>query len=512
MMAAAAYKDGIPLAELLPDSVLPGNVTDDGIGTIAISGLTLDSRAVQPGHLFCAVPGGEHDGRCFMAQAEAAGCAAIAAEDRDYDRAAGGQRPAVPVIRVPDLAARLSAIGHRFYGEPSAALAVTGITGTNGKTTCSHLLAQVFDATGHKAAVIGTLGYGLVAGNGLEDTGMTTPDALATQRLLAELRDRGAGHVAMEVSSHSLDQQRVAAVHFNTAVFTNLSRDHLDYHGDEESYGAAKARLFALPGLESAVINSDEVFGRSLLAGLPARVKAISYGLDSNADVTAEGIRFQDDGIRARVLTPWGEGDLDTGLLGEYNLLNLLAVIAAACAQGLDLEPVLAAMPTLKPVPGRLEVVAASTESRARPRVVVDYAHTPDALDKTLAALRRHCAGRLWCVFGCGGDRDPGKRPLMGAVAESGADEVILTSDNPRREDPEAILRAIAAGMDNPGAVIADRRLAIREAIAGAGREDIVLIAGKGHEQYQLVGGDRLPFSDITEARLALAAIGGEGA
>ncbi len=503
MMAAAASNAGIPLADLLPDSV-----ADGGIGAIAICGLTLDSRAVQPGDLFCAVPGGRHDGRRFMAQAQAAGCAAIAAEDLDYDLVTGDQSPAVPVIRVRDLAASLSAIGHRFYGEPSAALAITGITGTNGKTTCSHLLARVFDATGHQAAVIGTLGYGLVASDSLEDTGMTTPDALATQRLLAELRERGAGHVAMEVSSHSLDQQRVAAVHFDTAVFTNLSRDHLDYHGDERSYGAAKARLFDLPGLNTAVINSDDAFGRSLLAGLPKRVTAISYGLDSNADVTAEYIRFQQNGIRARVLTPWGEGDLETGLMGEYNLLNLLAVIAAACARGLALERVLAAMPTLRAVPGRLEVV----DARARPRVVVDYAHTPDALAKTLAALRRHCAGRLWCVFGCGGDRDPGKRPLMGAVAEDGADEVILTSDNPRSEDPEAILRAIAAGMDNPGAVIADRRLAIRKAIAGAGPEDIVLIAGKGHEQYQLVGGDRLPFSDIAEARLALADIGGEGA
>ncbi len=492
---AAERQPGIRLADLVTEIAVPGPSAG-----LRVSGLALDSRAVRPGDLFLALRGQRHDGRDFLAAAAAAGAVAAL-----VDAATPGAP--LPVFEVAELAQRISAIAGRFYGEPSRALAVTGITGTNGKTTCCQLLAQLFTALEAPAGVIGTLGAGLL-GAAPQDTGFTTPDAVATQRLLAELRAAGARRVAMEVSSHSLAQGRVAAVRFHTALFTNLSRDHLDYHAGMDAYRDAKARLFRQPGLQVAVVNLDDPAGRTIAAELPAHVRRLGYSAQGRgAELRVVRADFGAAGIRARIATPWGTGELSSPLPGAFNLANLLAVIAAACGQGFALDAVLAAVPRLRAAPGRMQEVGGG-----RPRVIVDYAHTPDALAQTLAALRPATEGRLWCVFGCGGERDRGKRPQMGAVAARGADLLVLTSDNPRGEDPQGILAEILAGLSAPQratvAVMADRRRAIEHAIAAAAAEDCVLIAGKGHETWQEIHGVRWPFDDAAVARAALAARG----
>ncbi len=489
----AEQRAGLRIADLLAGIAVPESCAD-----LRVRGLTLDSRAVRPGDLFCALRGLRHDGRDFLPAAAAAGAAAALV---DVPCAPSH----LPTIPVPALSRRLSGIAGRFYGHPSRALRVTGITGTNGKTTCCQLLAQLFTALEAPAGVIGTLGAGLV-GAPLADTGGTTPDAIVTQRLLAELRAAGARRVVMEVSSHSLVQHRVAAVRFHTALFTNLSRDHLDYHRDMAAYREAKAMLFHQPDLECAVINLDDAAGQAIAGALPVGVQRLGYALDGRAELRVVQADFSATGIRARIDTPWGVGELISPLIGAFNLANLLAVVAAACAQGFALDAVLAAVPRLRAAPGRMEEVGAA------PRVVVDYAHTPDALAQVLAALRTATRGRLWCVFGCGGDRDRGKRPQMGAIAGQGADRLVLTSDNPRGEDPQSILDEILIGLPTRSrhavAVMPDRRQAIEHAIAAAAPEDCVLIAGKGHETWQEIRGVRWPFDDAAVARAALAARG----
>ena len=321
------------------------------------------------------------------------------------------------------------------------------------------------------------------------------------QRILAELASKGAENIALEVSYHSLVQRRVAGLRINTAVFTNLSRDHLDYHGDLNAYAAAKSRLFAMQGLQHAVINFDDSVGRVILANLDKSIQAYSFSLDnSDADIYCSTIGLSPEGLRASVVTPWGQGQISSPLLGKFNLANLLAVIGAAGAQGYALADILREIPALRAVPGRMELVDAS----AQPAVVVDYAHTPDALEKALQALRVHCQGNLWVVFGCGGDRDTGKRAEMGEIARRCADKLVVTSDNPRTESPQQIIDHILQGTGRDVIVESDRRAAIRQAIFAADKNDVVLIAGKGHEDYQILGAQRLPFSDQTEARLAL--------
>ena len=478
-----------------------------GCPPVSVTGVALDSRLVVPGDLFVGVKGTQTDGAQYIAQAIENGAVAILLEQElasaDY---------AVPVIALPELSEYVSDIAGVFYGQPSQQMPVTAITGTNGKTTCSQLLAQLFGLLGEPAGFVGTLGYGL-SGYGLSDndtatnksattdTGLTTPDAVSVQRILAELKDAGAKRIAMEVSSHSLVQRRVAGLQIDTAVFTNLTRDHLDYHGNLNSYAAAKARLFAMAGLKNAVINIDDNVGRLILANLDPLVNGISYSVENHsADIHCDRISISASGIDAEVVTPWGRGRLNSSLLGKFNLANLLAVIGAAGMQGFALDKILQAAVSLTAVTGRMELV----DTNARPAVVIDYAHTPDALEKALQALRNHCQGELWVVFGCGGDRDIGKRAEMGKVADHRADNIVVTSDNPRTESPEKIIDQVLLGITRDVSVVVDRRDAIRTAIKDAQPNDVILIAGKGHEDYQILGAQRLPFSDQAESRLAL--------
>jgi UDP-N-acetylmuramoyl-L-alanyl-D-glutamate--2,6-diaminopimelate ligase len=451
-----------------------------------ISALEVDSRRVRPGALFCALPGVQADGRRFMAAAAQAGAAAIVYEANGVDI----PRLAVPAIGVDRLRSRIGTVADRFYGSPSHRLVVIGVTGTNGKTTCTQLLAQALDASPGRCAVIGTLGYGYPGA--LNESLHTTPDAITLQRLLSEYAAAGARYISMEVSSHALEQGRVNAVAFDVAVFTNLTRDHLDYHGDMHAYGASKARLFDMPGLRHAVINADDALGRELIARVSPRIPTLSYGL-ANGEIRAEDLELTHDGMRLTVVTPQGRVALESSLFGRFNAANLLAVFATLVALGFDLAEAAARLRHAHPVPGRVERFG---HRPGTPLVVVDYAHTPDALEQVLRALREHGPRRLWCVFGCGGNRDRGKRPQMGRIAETLADVVVLTDDNPRHEPPEAIIDEIRAGMRTRPRVTRDRKAAIALAVAEAGAEDIVLVAGKGHEDYQQFGDTRIPYSD----------------
>ena len=481
----------LPLAELLHDFA-----DADALGDLRICGLTLDSRQVQPGEAFVALRGTRAHGIAFAAEAVARGAALVLAEAP----AVAGFMPGVPVLWIDDLHARLGEIAARYYGHPSRALRIVGVTGTNGKTSTVQLITQALSRLGHAAASIGTLGAGL---HGALDEGeRTTPDAISVQRLLASFRDQGATHVAMEVSSHALEQGRVGAVEFEVAAFTNLTRDHLDYHGTMEAYGAAKARLFACRGLKTAVINVDDDFGRTLAGRMPTGMRILRTGTAGGADVGADAIATTAEGLAFELHTPWGVHAIRSALLGRFNIANLLTVVACLGALGEPFARVVEAVEALAPVNGRMNRLGGDGHHAL---VVVDYAHTPDALEQALTALRAHCAGRLVCVFGCGGERDAGKRPQMGAIAERLADVAIVTDDNPRGEDGEAIVAQILAGMQRPATVERDRAAAIGRAIAQAGIDDVVLIAGKGHETYQEGAAGKRPFDDLAVARAVLA-------
>lgn len=468
--------------------------------SLGIEHLTLDSRQVRPGSLFLAVPGVHHDGREHIGQALQAGAIAVAYECADglYTEEVsrfGNQAAMVPVA---GLAQQLSAIAGRFFHEPSHNLGLVGITGTNGKTSVSQMLAQALSSMGKPCGVIGTLGSGLLPQ--LTDHGMTTPDAVSVQRQLAEMHDQGAGWVCMEVSSHALEQGRVAALEFDLAVFTNLSRDHLDYHGDMAHYAAAKAKLFDRP-LQAAIINLDDAFGLELIERSPSR--CFTYSLSNpKADLYCSTIEYTSSGIRAALHTARRNATLESALLGEFNLANLLAVIGTLLALEVRLDRAVALAADLTPPAGRMQRLGGGD----RPLVVIDYAHTPDALEKALAAVRAHVQGNLTCVFGCGGDRDNGKRPLMGQIAERNADRVLVTDDNPRSESSQHIIDQILAGMQRPESVsvTANRAEAIRTSILQAQAGDVILLAGKGHETYQEIDGVRHPFSDIEQAANAL--------
>lgn len=472
------------LAALLRQGVAPG-------------GLTADSRKIRPGMAFAAYPGEAGDGRRYIAAAIAAGAAAILWEQAGFIWPA--EFGAVPNIPVTDLKDKVGEIAAQVYGDPSRELWVTGVTGTNGKTSCTQWLAQAFSALGRKTAVIGTLGNGFPPE--LEYTGNTTPDAAVLQAALAEYRAAGAAGVAMEVSSHGLDQGRVNGVQFDVAVLTNLTRDHLDYHGDMASYAAAKALLFAWPGLRYAVLNLDDEFGREMASKHQhGPVQVVGYGFE-RGNVRGSRLQLSSAGLAMTVESDWGRAELHSPLLGRFNAHNLLASLATLLVSGVGVDAAVAALSAVGAVAGRMQAIGGN----GQPLVVVDYAHTPDALEKVLSSLRElNPAGRLWCVFGCGGERDAGKRPLMGAIAMRLADRVVVTSDNPRSEDPHAIIDAIRAGMNGNEMVAADRTQAIAEAIKQAQAGDVVLIAGKGHEDYQEIAGVKYPFSDLSVARQAL--------
>lgn len=477
----------MPLNQLMPQAESP----------VLIRELTLDSRRVRPGDLFLAVPGLVQDGRDHIADAVARGAAAVAFEAEGAQML---QLDGVELLPVRGLAAQLSAIAGRFYGEPSRGLRLVGVTGTNGKTSVSHLVAQALGLLNERCGIIGTLGNGFHGA--LEQSRHTTPDAIGVQATLARLKQDGARAVAMEVSSHGLEQGRVAALHFDVAVFTNLSRDHLDYHGDMTAYGEAKARLFEMPDLRCRVINLDDAFGRAL-AERTSEARLIGYSLqDTSAYLYCPEATLDEDGIRARLITPQGERALRSPLLGRFNLSNVLAVVGALIGMDYPLDEILAILPSLQGPAGRMQRLGGGD----KPLVVVDYAHTPDALEQVLAALRPHVRGRLRCLFGCGGDRDRGKRPLMAAVAERLADQVTVTDDNPRGEAPRVIFDDIRQGLSDPERAVFmhGRGQAIALVIATSTAEDVVLLAGKGHEDYQEIEGVRHPFSDLDQARQAL--------
>ncbi|MCU7650837.1 UDP-N-acetylmuramoyl-L-alanyl-D-glutamate--2,6-diaminopimelate ligase [Pseudomonas piscis] len=466
---------------------------------LLIRELTLDSRNVRAGDLFLAVPGARFDGREHIADALRRGAAAVAYE---VEGATVLPLTEVPLIPVKGLAAQLSDIAGRFYGEPSRQLNLVGVTGTNGKTSVTQLVAQALDLLGQRCGLVGTLGTGF---HGALQSGLhTTPNPIAVQAALADLKSAGAKAVAMEVSSHGLDQGRVTALAFDVAVLTNLSRDHLDYHGTMQAYGEAKAKLFNWTDLRCRVINLDDDFGRKLAAETHES-RLITYSQeDAGAYLYCREARFDDDGVRATLVTPQGEHHLRSSLLGRFNLSNLLASVGALLGLEYALDEILAVLPKLEGPAGRMQRLGGGRQ----PLVVVDYAHTPDALEKVLLALRPHAKGRLLCLFGCGGDRDRGKRPLMAEVVERLADGVLVTDDNPRTEDPAQIFADIRAGFLNADQVefIAGRGPAIARLIESASADDVVVLAGKGHEDYQEINGQRHAFSDLVEAGKALAA------
>jgi UDP-N-acetylmuramoyl-L-alanyl-D-glutamate--2,6-diaminopimelate ligase len=490
-----------------------GAKTVDVFGQLARQGamierLASDSRICAPGVAFFAYPGETADGRRYIPDAIRRSAAAVVweAEDFAWDAAWG-----VPNVGVSGLKRRAGELAHEFYGRPSESMWVCGVTGTNGKTSCTQWIAALLAAEGARAGVIGTLGSGFP--EALSALGNTTPDALELHRVLAELKREGAAAAAMEVSSHGLAQGRVNGVAFDCALFTNLSHDHLDYHGSMDAYAAAKASLFDMPGLQCAVLNLDDILGVQLAQRLAARgQRTIGYALSLSelvpgvvSDfVAARDVSVDDDGMNISLVSSWGDARARINQLGRFNVSNALGVLGCLIAYGIEFERAVALLGSLPPVSGRMQRVTGP----GKPLVVVDYAHTPDALEKVLQALRPVAearGGALVAVFGAGGDRDPAKRPLMGEVASRLADRVWLTSDNPRSEDPQAILAAIRAGVAAAHELEADRAAAIARAIGRAAASDVVLIAGKGHERYQEVAGKRLPFSDVAAAESALA-------
>ena len=464
---------------------------------IMISGMQLDSRKVRPGDLFLALPGEMHDGRQFIEQAVANGAAAVLAE---APVAGFVDAIAVPLVEFPELHFEAGLLAARFYRNPSNSMHVMGVTGTNGKTTTSRINAQLTRALGSPCGVIGTLGATLT--DEVAAARNTTPDALSLQQQLAQWLAQGVVAVSMEVSSHALDQGRVSGVEFATAIYTNLSHDHLDYHGSMDAYGRAKLRLFASEGLQYAVINADDPFVDSVRSAVSAGAQVVTYSArGAAADVRIVNARFQAEGVRAELRSPWGVADFFSPLPGDFNLANLAASVAALVLSGENLSAVLDAVAKLQSVPGRMALVPNTLDFQ----VIVDYAHTPHALEQVLMALRPYVSGALVTVFGCGGDRDREKRQFMGRVACSLSDRVMVTSDNPRSEEPLQIMREIESGCTGEYTLMVDRAEAIAAAVAAAAPGDCVVIAGKGHEDYQLVDGVRLPFSDEAHARAALA-------
>jgi UDP-N-acetylmuramoyl-L-alanyl-D-glutamate--2,6-diaminopimelate ligase len=490
--------------------LLAGFETSPALVDTTIAAIQTDSRKVRPGDLFIALEGTKVSGIDFINNAISQGAVAVLV---DADAAVATTSFRTAVYKLAGLRNKSGLIAARYYGDPSRHMNVTGITGTNGKTSVAWFLAQTLADNGlHKVGSIGTLGYGIF-GKLVEGVN-TTPDAFILQALLARFHAEQVEDVVMEVSSHALDQDRVSGINFDTAIFTNLGRDHLDYHADLQSYANAKKKLFAMDGLKNAVINIDDSLGKALATRLDPAVNLITYGIDNNeheqtkqSPLVAATVRHElINSLLLDIKSPWGAAELDVPLTGRYNVWNILASLSVLCLRGIPFTTALQRLAQIQGVPGRLELFG--NESSAR--IFVDYSHTPDALEQALQSLRSLCVGKLVCVFGCGGDRDRGKRPEMGSVAEHYADQIILTSDNPRNEAPDQIIQDIYRGMQGHKRITLepDRAQAIRTAIACSSPADIVLIAGKGHETWQEIGTTKIPFSDRQMVRNLLGARG----
>ncbi len=502
-MAWAQNPGGARIMELLHGEAEVPSARD-----LPVLGLAMDSRGIRAGYLFLACRGHDHHALRHLADARARGAVAVAYDPED----AVEFLPALkefPAFAIRGLGQRAGHIAARFYADPSASQQVMAVTGTNGKTSVSLITAQALTQLGRPCGVLGTLGYGVY--DKLETPTHTTPDAVSVQQWLARFRARRAQYVSMEASSHALDQGRMAGVRVAVAVFTNLTRDHLNYHGSMEAYAAAKRRLFETPGLRHAVINLDDAYGRELAQRLPGDVARIGYSLEpaqvpTGRILLATRVEPHAHGLRLEVTGAWGHGHIDSRLLGRFNAQNLLAVVGVLLALEISFMDALRAVSHARTVPGRMECFGGGT---LQPLVVVDYAHTPDALEKALIAARAHCRGQLWCVFGCGGERDRGKRPQMGAIAERLAERVTLTDDNPRHEDGDVIVAEILAGIRDRGRVQVqrDRVCAVTRVLRDAAPGDVVLVAGKGHETCQVIGDDSRPYSDRDTVRAVLAEI-----
>ena len=479
-----------------------------GIATVpdvAISGIASDTRELGPDYLFLACGGINSHGLEYAGQAVKAGAAAIA-----YDASTATVIPdvGIPLIAVDDLRGHMGEIANRFFDYPSRAVRVVGVTGTNGKTTVAWLLAQCLQRLGRPSGYAGTLGYGMSDVDVAE--GMTTPDVIELHRRLAEFRDAGANFAVIEVSSHALAQHRIDGVAVDSALFTNLSRDHLDYHGDMQAYAEAKATLFLDAGPTRRIVNLDTEFGTELASRCGPEAITVSTNFDRVANgrpyVFVRSVAAKQDGSEIAIRSSWGDGSVWLPIPGDFNVANAVMVLAFLLSEGVPFDEANAALSQVTAPPGRMQRVAVGSG----PDVYVDYAHTPNALEVALRALRPHCRGELWCVFGCGGDRDSGKRPLMARVAEQLADRIVVTSDNPRSEDAGEIITAIVDGFSDQeqATIIEDRATAIAWAIGNTAAEDVVLLAGKGHENYQLSGDQRRDFSDygVAVANLRIGA------
>ena len=513
-MAAQSLQTGVALADLLQGLVDNEQLT--ACRGVQVSSLAQDNRQVRDGGLFIAAQGFNTHGLIYAVDAVAKGAVAMV-WDGDCDRRdeiLDQVSNKVLCIHVENLKDNIGEIASRFYSEPSQQLHVIGITGTDGKTSIAHTIAQALDSHDVHCGVLGTLGNGFI--NDLHPTGLTTADALEVQKTLAEIVQAGSQHVVMEVSSHGLDQGRVNAVAFDTAVFSNLAQDHMDYHATRDDYADAKRKLFTLPGLKAAVINLDDAFGRELAAECRGRMAVWGYSanpdaadLSSQADflVCAKSVSASAEGLDIAVQSPKGVGHISVGLLGQFNVSNILAALSTLLVSGMEFETAVEKLHHIQPVFGRMQRVLTARDDVAS--VIIDYAHTPQALAAACRSVREHFDGAFWCVFGCGGDRDKSKRPLMAQAAEQYADHVIVTSDNPRHENPQTIINQIVAGFKRPDKHYTepDRKAAIAFALQQAGPDDVILIAGKGHESSQIVGDVHIAFNDYRVAQELIEAM-----
>lgn len=508
-MTSQVRKYSMSLQDLLKGFV---NNQGNNFTDVMIKGLSFDSRTIQDGYLFLAIKGESVNGIEFINHAIEQGAAAVLwdanaeADAIKLNWRKNSQGNEIPIVALENLQGLAGEVASRFYNEPSTRLPVCGVTGTNGKTSCADFIAQMMSVDA-PCGLMGTLGSGVYPE--LTETGFTTPDAITCQQWLADMDSRKAKFAVMEVSSHALIQGRVSGIQFDSAVFTNLSRDHLDFHGDMQSYADAKSKLFKTAGLKNAIINIDDEAGRNIIDELDKEIQCVRYGLNKtyNPDVLGSDVQLNEQGLSMQVTTPWGKGKLQAPVIGDFNASNLLAVLSVMLIQGIGFEESLKRLKTIKSVAGRMQRFGGDSS----PLVIVDFAHTPDALAQALTSLRQHTQHDLWCVFGCGGDRDKGKRPLMGSVAEENADFIVLTNDNPRSEKPDLIIEDIKSGLSSKTKVFVeqDRQAAIHFAIKQAKAGDVVLIAGKGHENYQLIGDKKYPFDDAEEVQHQLEVCAG---